>query len=119
MHRYGDFARALAFSLSSRRLYESSRKQNTFAALLEHHYDRQDRAFLVVNNVEDRTVIYANEGFSKMTGFSRAEVMQQGGLCLFLHGPMTSQAAVEQIQEAFSTGEEAQVETLLYKKDVV
>ncbi|XP_043215608.1 potassium voltage-gated channel subfamily H member 7-like isoform X2 [Amphibalanus amphitrite] len=118
MHRYGDFARALAFSLSSRRLYESSRKQNTFAALLEHHYDRQDRAFLVVNNVEDRTVIYANEGFSKMTGFSRAEVMQQGGLCLFLHGPMTSQAAVEHIQEAFSTGEEAQVETLLYKKDV-
>lgn len=52
-----------------------------------------------------------------MTGFTRAEVMQRSSTTEFLHGPMTSQQAVNLIKEALSKGFEKHFEILYYRKD--
>lgn len=52
-----------------------------------------------------------------MTGFTRAEVMQRSSTTEFLHGPMTSQLAVNLIREALEKGFEKHFEILYYRKN--
>ncbi|XP_018911095.2 voltage-gated inwardly rectifying potassium channel KCNH6 isoform X3 [Bemisia tabaci] len=81
-------------------------------------FNRQNRSFIVANAQNNLChVIYASDGFCKMTGFSRSDVMQKSALCQFLHGPLTSQHAVNVIKEALYTGDEKHFEILYYKKD--
>jgi len=63
----------------------------------------------------DRPLIYANEGFERMTGYPVAEVM--GRNCRFLQGPGTDAAAVEEIRAALAECRECIVEILNYRKD--
>lgn len=77
-----------------------------------------DRSFLVANaQSETFHIIFCSDGFCKMTGFTRAEVMQRSSTTEFLHGPMTSQQAVNLIREALSNGFEKHFEILYYRKD--
>lgn len=77
-----------------------------------------DRSFLVANAHSDSFhIIFCSDGFCKMTGFTRAEVMQRSSTTEFLHGPMTSQQAVNLIREALSKGFEKHFEILYYRKD--
>lgn len=52
-----------------------------------------------------------------MTGFTRAEVMQRSASTEFLHGPMTSQVAVNLIKDSLTKGSEKHFEILYYRKD--
>ena len=52
-----------------------------------------------------------------MTGFTRAEVMQRSSTTDFLHGPMTSQQAVNLIKDALVKGFEKHFEILYYRKN--
>jgi sigma-B regulation protein RsbU (phosphoserine phosphatase) len=63
----------------------------------------------------DRPLIYANEGFERMTGYPVSEVM--GRNCRFLQGPGTDAAAVEEIRAALAESRECIVEILNYRKD--
>jgi len=63
----------------------------------------------------DRPLIYANEGFERMTGYPVVEVM--GRNCRFLQGPDTDAAAVEEIRAALAESRECIVEILNYRKD--
>jgi PAS domain S-box-containing protein len=63
----------------------------------------------------DRPLIYANEGFERMTGYPVAEVM--GRNCRFLQGPDTDPAAVAEIRSALAECRECVVEILNYRKD--
>ncbi|KAJ8313947.1 hypothetical protein KUTeg_008508 [Tegillarca granosa] len=77
-----------------------------------------DRKFVIANaQVETSPIIFCNDGFCDLTGFTRAEVMQKPCTCDFLHGPVTSTMAVLQIKDALQGTEERQVEILCYKKD--
>lgn len=77
-----------------------------------------DRSFLVANAQSSTYhIIFCSDGFCKMTGFTRAEVMQRSSTTEFLHGPMTSQQAVNLIKEALSNGFEKHFEILYYRKD--
>lgn len=77
-----------------------------------------DRSFLVANaQSESFHIIFCSDGFCKMTGFTRAEVMQRSSTTEFLHGPMTSQQAVNLIKEALLNGFEKHFEILYYRKD--
>lgn len=62
-------------------------------------------------------IIYCSDGFSRLSGFSRAEVMQRPAVCDFLHGALTSQHAVTHVKEALAAGVEKHFEILYYKKD--
>ena len=63
----------------------------------------------------DRPLIYANEGFERMTGYPVAEVL--GRNCRFLQGPDTDAAAMAEIRSALAETRECVVEILNYRKD--
>jgi PAS domain S-box-containing protein len=63
----------------------------------------------------DRPLIYANEGFERVTGYRVAEVL--GRNCRFLQGPGTDPVAVAEIRDAVAEHRECVVEILNYRKD--
>ena len=63
----------------------------------------------------DRPLIYANEGFERVTGYPVSEVL--GRNCRFLQGPLTDPAAVAEIRIAMAEQRECVVEILNYRKD--
>ncbi|XP_042228811.1 potassium voltage-gated channel subfamily H member 6-like, partial [Homarus americanus] len=91
--------------------------QNLFIDTIIRRFDGPNRAFVVANAQHDCGVIFVNEGFCRMSGFSRADVMQRPCTCEFLHGPLTSSLAIQQLREALATAQERLVELLYYKKD--
>ncbi|XP_060828372.1 potassium voltage-gated channel subfamily H member 6 isoform X10 [Bombus pascuorum] len=81
-------------------------------------FDTHDRSFLVANAQQGLChIIYCSDGFCRLTGFSRAEVMQRPAICDFLHGPMTSPHAVAALRDALAAGVEKHFEILYYRKD--
>jgi phosphoserine phosphatase RsbU/P len=63
----------------------------------------------------DGPLIYANEGFERVTGYAVAEVL--GRNCRFLQGPGTDPAAVAEIRAALAGQRECVVEILNYRRD--
>jgi sigma-B regulation protein RsbU (phosphoserine phosphatase) len=63
----------------------------------------------------DRPLIYVNQGFERVTGYSVAEVL--GRNCRFLQGPGTDPRALAEIRDAVAGHRECLVEILNYRKD--
>jgi two-component system, cell cycle sensor histidine kinase and response regulator CckA len=60
-------------------------------------------------------IVYANEGFTRLTGYGRDEVL--GRNCRFLQGKDTSAEAVGAIRDAIRAARPCFVEVLNYRKD--
>ncbi len=63
----------------------------------------------------DNPIIYANEGFERLTGYSRADVL--GKNCRFLQGPDTDRSTVDELRTAIREERPVTVELLNYRKD--
>ena len=63
----------------------------------------------------DNPIIFANDAFLGMTGYSREEA--QGFNCRFLQGPDTDPASIEKIRSAVKSGEDIAIDILNYRKD--
>lgn len=76
------------------------------------------RKFVIANaRVENCAIIFCNDGFCHMCGYSRAEIMQKPCTCNFLYGPDTKRLAIAQMAQALLGSEERKVEIILYRKD--
>ncbi|XP_057188977.1 potassium voltage-gated channel subfamily H member 2a [Triplophysa rosa] len=94
--------------------------QNTFLDTIIRKFEGQNRKFIIANaRVENCAIIFCNDGFCGMCGYTRAEVMQKPCTCSFLYGPHTGRAAVAQMAKALLGSEERKVEISLYRKDGV
>ncbi|XP_028979451.2 potassium voltage-gated channel subfamily H member 6a isoform X2 [Esox lucius] len=92
--------------------------QNTYLDTIIRKFDGQNRKFLIANaQMKNCGIIYCNEGFCQMFGFSRAEIMQQPCTCQFLVGPGTMKTALTQLAQALLGSEERKVEILYYDKE--
>ncbi|XP_034046459.1 potassium voltage-gated channel subfamily H member 6a isoform X2 [Thalassophryne amazonica] len=92
--------------------------QNTYLDTIIRKFDEQNRKFLIANaQMKNCGIIYCNEGFCQMFGFTRAEIMQQPCTCQFLVGPGTMKSALTQLAQALLGSEERKVEILYYSKD--
>ncbi|XP_026148436.1 potassium voltage-gated channel subfamily H member 2 [Mastacembelus armatus] len=92
--------------------------QNTFLDTIIRKFDSQSRKFLIANaRVENCAIIFCNDGFCHMCGYSRAEIMQKPCTCNFLYGPDTKRLAIAQMAQALLGSEERKVEINLYRKD--
>ena len=77
-----------------------------------------DSSFLLANaRIVDFPIVYCNDGFCKLSGFTRAEVMQRSSSCSFMYGELTNRDTVDKVDEAFEHQELEQMEILLYKKN--
>lgn len=63
----------------------------------------------------DRPLVYVNQGFARLTGYSIEETL--GTNCRFLQGPDTDPAAVKAIRDAITNEQYCEVELLNYRKD--
>uniref|UniRef100_A0A673G6U6 Voltage-gated inwardly rectifying potassium channel KCNH2 n=1 Tax=Sinocyclocheilus rhinocerous TaxID=307959 RepID=A0A673G6U6_9TELE len=94
--------------------------QNTFLDTIIRKFDGQNRKFIIANaRVENCAIIFCNDGFCGMCGYTRAEVMQKPCTCSFLYGPHTGRPAMSQMAKALLGSEERKVEISLYRKDGV
>ena len=67
--------------------------------------------------VENKPIIFCNDGFCELSGYARADVMQKPCTCDFLHGPLTSSYSIRHVKNALDGCDEQQVEAQYYKKD--
>uniref|UniRef100_A0A3Q3G513 Potassium voltage-gated channel subfamily H member 7 n=1 Tax=Kryptolebias marmoratus TaxID=37003 RepID=A0A3Q3G513_KRYMA len=92
--------------------------QNTFLGLIIRKFEGQNRKFVIANaRVENCAIIYCNDAFCEMTGFSRPDIMQKPCTCDFLHGELTDKEATNQLAQAVLGSEERKVEITYYRKD--
>ncbi|XP_041834267.1 potassium voltage-gated channel subfamily H member 7 isoform X2 [Melanotaenia boesemani] len=92
--------------------------QNTFLGVIIRKFEGQNKKFVIANaRVQNCAIIYCNDGFCEMTGFSRPDVMQKPCTCDFLHGQLTSRHAVAQMAQALLGSEERKVEITYHRKD--
>jgi PAS domain S-box-containing protein len=66
-------------------------------------------------NQPDLPLVFVNEAFQLMTGYSEAEIL--GRNCRFLQGPHTDAEAVQRVREAIATRQDVSIELLNYKRD--
>ncbi|XP_064030117.1 potassium voltage-gated channel subfamily H member 6 isoform X3 [Pogoniulus pusillus] len=92
--------------------------QNTYLDTIIRKFEGQNRKFLIANaQMENCAIIYCNDGFCEMFGYSRMEVMQQPCTCDFLTGPDTTKSSIAQLTQALLGSEECKLEILYYRKD--
>ncbi|XP_049919058.1 potassium voltage-gated channel subfamily H member 7 isoform X2 [Epinephelus moara] len=92
--------------------------QNTFLGVIIRKFEGQNKKFIIANaRVQNCAIIYCNDGFCEMTGFSRPDVMQKPCTCDFLHGQFTTRHSVAQVAQALLGSEERKVEITYHRKD--
>lgn len=88
----------------------------SLAALLEKAANSTAEGITISSmSLPDRPLIYLNEGFERLTGYSRKEAL--GKNCRFLQGNATDPQAVKEIREAIQEGKSCTVELLNYRKN--
>ena len=78
---------------------------------IEYQLQLKDRALAATeqgitisdNLQQDNPIVYANEGFEKLTGYSLEDVL--GRNCRFLQGADTDPKAIKEISQAIHAGE--------------
>ncbi|XP_015214404.1 potassium voltage-gated channel subfamily H member 7 isoform X3 [Lepisosteus oculatus] len=92
--------------------------QNTFLGIIIRKFEGQNKKFIIANaRVQNCAIIYCNDGFCEMTGFSRPDVMQKPCTCDFLHGQHTKRHDIAQVAQALLGSDERKVEITYHRKD--
>ncbi|XP_050407025.1 potassium voltage-gated channel protein eag [Patella vulgata] len=92
--------------------------QNTFLENIIRRSNGQHSSFLLANaRIVDYPIVYCNDGFCKLSGYNRAEVMQKSSTCSFMYGDLTDKETIAKLEGAFETLEQEHVEILIYKKN--
>ena len=66
-------------------------------------------------NQADNPVVYVNQAFLDMTGYSEEEVL--GRNCRFLQGPETDATAISSLRRAVASHQDVSIELINYRKD--
>jgi PAS domain S-box-containing protein len=63
----------------------------------------------------DNPIVFANEAFQQLTGYSRKEIV--GRNCRFLQGPDTDRTSLDKVRAAIDAGRSIDIDLLNYRKD--
>ncbi len=94
---------------------ERERKLRVLSGAVE----QANEAVLITNSASPddpgRRIVFVNDAFEEMTGYSEAEVL--GETPRILQGPETDQAVLDSLQEVLESGEQWEGEAVNYRKD--
>jgi PAS domain S-box-containing protein len=95
----------------------SKRKESEFDFMLRSKaLESASNGILITDALKpDNPIIYFNKAFTKLTGYSEAEILNQN--CRFLQGIDRNQKAIIRLREAIKKGKSCQVTLRNYKKD--
>ncbi|KAI4804315.1 hypothetical protein KUCAC02_025946, partial [Chaenocephalus aceratus] len=98
---------------------EESRKRCFFTvATVRQEALNVETSFLLGNaQIVEWPVVYSNDGFCKLSGFHRAEVMQKSSTCSFMYGELTDKKSIDEVRQTFDNYESNCFEILLYRKN--
>ncbi|XP_028253718.1 potassium voltage-gated channel subfamily H member 5-like [Parambassis ranga] len=90
--------------------------QNTF---LENIVRRSSETSFLLGNAQivEWPVVYSNDGFCKLSGYHRAEVMHRSSTCNFMYGDLTDKKTIDNIRKTFNNYDSNFYEVLLYTKN--
>lgn len=91
------------------------RDQREFISLIESAMQRANDVIIITKMHPVMTVVYVNEAFKLLTGFSAEEVM--GKTPKILHGPKTDRNSLLQIKQSLQNGQPIRKDILYYRKD--
>ncbi|CAJ0939151.1 unnamed protein product, partial [Mesorhabditis belari] len=92
--------------------------QNTFLENVIRRCNNTDTCFILANaQIVDYPIVYCNDGFSKLVGYSRAEIMQKPCSLSFMYGDHSELASVTRVREALDNARTDQAEIGLVKKN--
>uniref|UniRef100_A0A915DA47 Cyclic nucleotide-binding domain-containing protein n=1 Tax=Ditylenchus dipsaci TaxID=166011 RepID=A0A915DA47_9BILA len=100
--------------------------QNTFLENVVRRCNNTDSSFILANaQIVDYPIVYCNDGFSKLIGYARAEIMQKfltllankPPLTFFYGGEHSDQVAIQKVQFALDNAKTEQAEIGLCKKN--
>ncbi len=75
-------------------------------------------SFLLANaRIVDYPIVYCNDAFVRLTGYSRPEVMQRAACCSFMAGELTGTDLLLLVTKAMDKAVSEQVEVVFYKKN--
>lgn len=89
--------------------------KNQLPLLLQAMDSARDGITISDASLPDNPIIYANEGFLQMTGYTRDEII--GKNCRFLQGAATRQESITQIRTAVKNNQPIVLELLNYHKN--
>uniref|UniRef100_A0AAX7TLB1 Potassium voltage-gated channel, subfamily H (eag-related), member 1a n=1 Tax=Astatotilapia calliptera TaxID=8154 RepID=A0AAX7TLB1_ASTCA len=81
------------------------------------YYDMNTNFVLGNAQIVDWPIVYSNDGFCKLSGYHRAEVMQKSSTCSFMYGELTDKDTTEKMRLTFENYEMNSFEILMYKKN--
>lgn len=95
-----------------REIYKSKSGSDPFAAAM-----RATRMPMIITDPRqhDNPIVFVNDAFAKLTGYSRDECM--GRNCRFLQGPGTNTEDVNKVRDAVAARTPIEIDLLNYKKD--
>lgn len=87
--------------------------------MYDYYYSVTDSNFVLGNAQVPAIypIVYCSDGFCELTGFARAQIMQKGCACKFLHGSETKEEHKMQIDKALESKNELKLEVIFYKKN--
>ncbi|CAB1422505.1 unnamed protein product [Pleuronectes platessa] len=96
----------------------SEEEQNPDVEGVRGEEQRGDTNFVLGNaQIVDWPIVYSNDGFCKLSGYHRAEVMQKSSTCSFMYGELTDKEMSEKVRLTFENYEMNSFEILMYKKN--
>ncbi|CAH8590095.1 unnamed protein product [Dicrocoelium dendriticum] len=92
--------------------------QNTFLDKIIRRCNGQFCSFVLANaRIVDYPIVYCNEGFARLVGYSRVDIMQKSGNCVYFYGEQTTQEMRDRLLKALDTQTADQIEMIFYKKN--
>jgi len=89
--------------------------QDLMKRLLENAMEHSFHGIMITKAEPGYPIVYANDSFSQMTGYSSEEII--GKSPAILQGPKTDQAVLDRLSQALSEGRLFHGEAINYRKD--
>lgn len=81
--------------------------QNNFLETIATRFDGTHSNFVLANaTVQTNPIVFCSDGFCKLTGYIRVQIMQKSAYCKFLCGPNTDKEEKLKYREALQENQE-------------